>query len=382
VNLAVGLYSLVASVRHHRRLSEPATPSPRGGYRPAVCLIVPCCGDEEGLEENLIALTRQDYRPCNLVFAVEAANDPAVTVIERVRARAELEAELVVAGGAADRGQKVHNLLAALDRAAGAEVLAFADSDGRPDRGWLARLVSRLEPERVGAVTGYRFYLPAPGSPASLARSVWNAGVLTLLGEHGRNFAWGGSMAIRTDVFEKARVREAWQGALSDDYALTHAVRAAGYQIRFVPSCLVPSRGRVGWGELLSWCSRQMAITRVYWPGLWRIAGAAQLLHLGFLVAGTAAALAGDRVLASWVVLVLLLSVSSGWTRAYSVSRLAPAWREEIRPYRWAYGLWAPVASVLTAYCFARSALSRKIAWRGKRYEMRSPTETVVLGAG
>ena len=41
----------------------------------------------------------------------------------------------------------------------------------------------------------------------------------------------GCAMLVRREVFEEARVKDAWRGALSDDYALTHAVRRAGLRV-------------------------------------------------------------------------------------------------------------------------------------------------------
>ncbi len=390
INLAVALYSLWGSLRY-ARYARRATPGREGPYGPRVALIVPCCGAEEGLEANLAALAAQDYPELRLLFIVEDRNDPAVPVIERVRAQVSRSSVLIIAGSARTRGQKVHNLLAGVRQARGEEVLAFADSDGRPDRLWLARLVAVLNPSRpsrpsgpsrpgrIGVVTGYRFYLPEPASFASLLRSVWNAGVLTLLGDHDHNFAWGGSMALRRATFEEAGVAGAWQGALSDDYALTHAVRRAGYRIEFVPGCLVGSRGKTDLGELAAWCSRQMAITRVYWPNLWLLAGGTQVLYTSFLLAASLVAAAGSGWAAALVAVLLGLTILTGALRARAVQALAPQWKEAIHPHSWAYALLSPLAAVLTVYGFTRSALSTRIEWRGKRYQMRSPTETVVL---
>lgn len=383
-NLAVALYSLWAAFRY-LNYARRSCPRSERSYCPRVALLVPCCGAEEGLEANLAALAEQNYPDLRLIFIVESEKDPAVPVIERVLAQVSRPGSLLVAGRAWNRGQKVHNLLAGVDRARGEPVLAFADSDGRPDPDWLARLVASLDPSRpsgIGVTTGYRFYLPQPPSFASLLRSIWNASVLTLLGEHDHNFAWGGSMALRRAVFDEAGVARAWQGALSDDYALTHAVRCAGYRVDFVPGCLVASEGKVGLREVLAWCSRQMAVTRVYWPKLWLLAGGSQVLYTGFLLAGSLALAAGDGLATTLVVAVLGLSFLTGGLRARAVRRLAPQWSERLRPHGWAYAFFSPLAGLLTVYGFLRSALSRRIEWRGKRYEMRSPTETIVLDAG
>src|SRR5262249_19860200 len=149
-----------------------------------------------------------------VVFFTESENDPAHGAIARLlkqRRRLAPPTWMVVAGEARNQGQKVHNLLAALDTLNSighVEALVFADSDMRPSRSWLTELVAPLGDQRVGATTGYRWYLPSnegsnrAQSLASTLLSVWNASALALLGERS-GFAWGGSMAIRRENFDK-----------------------------------------------------------------------------------------------------------------------------------------------------------------------------------
>lgn len=359
VNLALALASLLSTTLA-RRIDDGS--SGAVASMPSVTLFVPCCGDEVGLVDNLSALLSQDYPRLTTCFVVESRNDGAVPTID------ELGGKIVLAGRSEKRGQKIHNLLRALEAAEPTDVWAFADSDGRPDSGWLRRLVAPLVNDRVGVSSTYRFYVPNPVSFTTLLRSVWNASVLSLLGEHHRNFAWGGGMAIRRDVFDRIGVAAAWSGALSDDYALTHAVRRAKLTVRFAPDCLVPSYGNVGFFELLSWVTRQIKITRVYWPSLFTAALAQQSLYVGFLLLGP---WAGGRMgLVVWVV-VLFLGVWTGAARA----RRYP-W---VRRYAWAYATMFPIASLLTLQAALRALVSRRIEWRGRVYEMRSPSETVII---
>jgi hypothetical protein len=237
----------------------------------------------------------------------------------------------------------------------------------------LRLLVAPLTRDGVGVASSYRFYLPEPATFSTLLRSVWNASVLTVLGEHDHNFAWGGAMAIRRDVFHRIGVPQAWSRALSDDYAMTHAVRRAGLRVEFVPSCLVGSRGAIGLRSLVSWCARQLAITRVYWPALFTVAAVTHLLYGAFLAI---ALVQGHFALTA---LVLLPGVVAGGLRAKAIAELAPRWRGTISRHLWAYALLVPVAGTLTLFGIARALVSRRIEWRGKLYEMHSPTETRIL---
>jgi cellulose synthase/poly-beta-1,6-N-acetylglucosamine synthase-like glycosyltransferase len=294
MNLAVSAYSLLSSIAYSRYIRRAPTQkwAPLNRH-PTVALFIPCCGAEEGLEANLRALFHQDYPKLELILTVEKESDTAVPVIRKIMESENRPSQLVVAGRATASSQKIHNLRVALTKTAGAQVLAFADSDIRPSPEWLTHLLAALDKKGVGVATGYRFYVPEPGNFATLLRSVWNAGVLTLLGDHDHNFAWGGSMALSSKVFREAGVERAWQGALSDDYALTHAVRKAGYKVEFEPCAIVASFGRTHLTEVLNWCHRQMSITRVYWRNLWRIAGGSQLLFIAFVFIAAATA-AGD----------------------------------------------------------------------------------------
>ena len=374
-NFAVGLFSIRSALgyRAYARRAARARSAGAPSQTPTVTLIVPCCGGEAGLEENLEALLAQDYPSFSVRFVVESAADGAVPVIERSLGRHPERGALVLAGPAQGRSQKVHNLLAALGSRSPAEVLVFADSDGRPERDWLKLLVAPLERAEVGVASSYRFYLPEPASFPTLLRSAWNAAVLTVLGDHNHNFAWGGAMAIRQEVFQRIGVAEAWKGALSDDYAITHAVRRAGLKVEFVPSCLVGSRGEVSLREVVSWCARQITITRVYWPALFAIAAATHLIYGAFL------ALALSQEAFVLMGIVLLPGLIGGGLRAAVIAELAPQWRETISRHLWAYFLLAPFAGVVTLLGVLRALWSRRVEWRGKSYEMRSPTETMIL---
>jgi hypothetical protein len=71
--------------------------------------------------------------------------------------------------------------------------------------------------------------------------------------------------------FQKLDMLERWRGTLSDDFALTRALRAAKLPIRFVPNCLTASMDNCSFAELLEFTTRQMKITRVYSAHLWKI---------------------------------------------------------------------------------------------------------------
>jgi ceramide glucosyltransferase len=365
----LGLLDGVRSVRHIR------TYRPKSGWRPRVVVFCPCKGTDLEFRANAASILNQSYPNLRVVFIVEAADDSAYRVLT------ELNATVLVAGIATDRGQKVHNLIHAVEHAAeNAEVFVFCDSDARYDRDWVLNLIAPLEEETVGVATGYRWYMAERGSLPTLFRSIWNASVVTALGSHSRNFAWGGSMALRRDVFERIHVRDAWDKAVSDDFAMTHAARAAGMRIVFVPSCLIPSHGSSTWMELLEFTTRQIIITRVYEPNLWRLAFLGQTIFnitfwWSFVLMWSKPAAA-----AVWIT-VYALSGIKAWIRLGAVATVLPS--GTLSKHYGSYILLAPLGSLLYEYNMLRSAFTRDIIWRQRRYSLISPQRTIVQpGAG
>lgn len=374
-------------------------------YTPRVSLLVPCKGNADaGLEENLRALLAQDYPDYEVLFIVAEASDPACGLLEKLarpnRAReAQGRARVVVAGRAEGRGEKVNNLLAGIAAArADSEVFVFADSDGRPQRDWLRRLVAYLADPEVGAASTFRWYVPT-GSFLSGLQSAWNAPAVTYMGEHkrpdgrplGRNFCWGGGTAIRRTTFEEIGARRYWAGAVSDDYQLTEALRAAGKPIVFVPQALVATREEPTWSQLWEWTTRQILITRVYSNRLWRWALAAHLFYCGTFLFGlvlavkyfalqSPAALAriGLAILAT-LAGIAALAVAKGAYRLAAVLLLLPEQREALRRTWWSLTLQAALVPWLLLANLLASATTHRLTWRGVTYELRSSSETIVL---
>src|SRR5205085_12632999 len=291
--------------------------------------------------------------------------------------------QVVVAGRAIDRGQKVHNLSVAIEHAdTESEIFAFVDSDALVAPHWLASIVAPLQDETVGATTGYRWFVPARNNLASHLRSVWNASIASALrGTEKSNFCWGGSMAISRRTFEQSKVLEHWRGALSDDFAMTRALREAGLPIKFVPLCLTPSYESCSFGELLEFTTRQLKITRVYAPNLWRIVLASNALFVAVFFGGLAlaAARAAAGLPFAWtlalVSVVFLLGVWKSFFRLRAVALVLEDYHAELRAGVWAHLLLWPLCAALFLYNALAAALSRRIVWRGIEYELKSPTE-------
>ena len=387
VQAAVSLRGGARYLSYFRRETAPARG--RTEFAPYASVIAPCRGLDQGLRANLAALFRQDYPAYEIIFVTDAASDPALAVAEEVRGEfaGRVASRVLVAGEAASGGQKVHNLRAAVGAAGPkSEVFVFVDSDARPREDWLRQLVAPLADERVGAATGYRWFIPVRGGFSSALRAVWNASIASALGEQSaRNFCWGGSTAIRRETFERAGVLAEWEGAASDDFAMTRALGRARLPIHFVPACLTASHEDCGFRELLEFTTRQLKITRVYAPHLWRVVLFSNLLFVLVFYGGIALAAARAALglpFAAPLALVLTL-YALGTLKAllrWRAVRLALAqFGAELRRDAPAHLLLWPLASALYLYNALAALFSRRIVWRGITYELKSPHETVII---
>ena len=339
-----------------------------------VAVLCPCKGTDPELKENIRSILAQDHPRFTAYFIVESEADPAYGLLQGIGAR------VLVAGPANECGQKVHNLRFGVRHAdPTADTFVFCDADARFPRQWLRQLTSPLDDDRVAVSSGYRWYVAPRFNLPTLLRSAWNASVVSMLGDHNRNFAWGGSMALRRETFDRIGVLDAWRGAVSDDYAVTRAARRAGGKIVFVPTCLIPSHGVCTFAELLEFTTRQIIITRVYNPRLWRIAFLSQtMFNITFL--WLTAAVVSHRP--------LLLEAALLWTAIYTLASVKSAVRlsavrsvihdPSLFRYGWFYILSSPIVALLYQYNMVRSALTTDIEWRQIHYTLISPNETRV----
>jgi ceramide glucosyltransferase len=389
LQIALGAYSLWDGYQWFRMVRRRLA-SHAGFYAPVAAVICPCKGAEPGLEDNLAALTRFEYPNYEIYFSLATSLDPALKIIERVKAATQRPVHIVIAGPPDNCSEKVCNLRRAVEAVpANFDAIVFTDSDVRLPRAWLSKLVAPLEDPRIGATTAYRWIIPsrgagADGFPSALA-SAWNAAVATLLGRPRDNFCWGGGTAIRRKTFDEVSVLEAWQGAASDDFALTRALEQAGKPIVFCPECLAPTLHPWTASSLLEFTNRQILIARVYSPRRWLLGAAAHLsysLTLAYAAIVIFTAMIGGDPwinLALMALVIPLLAAMKGALRTIAAGELLPDWKAQLDEWNWVWTALAPVAPFLFAWNFICSLATRKIRWRGIRYELVSPSVTRIL---
>lgn len=391
----VALWGGVRFLRYVRTAVERAGElfGPGGGllYQPRVAIILPCCGVDEKLAQTVRALADLSYDDYEIIFTFESDQDPAYEPIGRWTADWERpQGRRVIAGLAEARGQKIHNLLAAIGEvSADREVLVFLDSDVVPHRGWLGHLVAPLRDEAVGAATGYRWYA-ATGGIAAGVRCAWNAATVSLLDDERRNFCWGGSTAMRRRDFETFDVARYWDHALSDDLQLTRAIRDAGRLIRFVPQAMVSSPDQTTLMDFWRFARRQVIITRICGREVWRsgFVLCANMIAGGVAVATLFAAglfgWFGSRAsmyaaLGGWIVIIVLAG-GKALLRQFALRLVLKPPELTWRDMWWdVFGTLFLAGPVHLNLIFS-TLWTRRIVWRRTEYELVSAEETRVLG--
>jgi cellulose synthase/poly-beta-1,6-N-acetylglucosamine synthase-like glycosyltransferase len=366
--LALSFAGLAAQVRRSRYIRREL--ARRTSWTPPATLIVPVKGEDEGLRENLAALATLDYPDYELIVAARCAADIPSGVLPA-------HVKVVLGGEDGPAGEKVQNLRAAVSVARKRSVIfAFADSDGRPERGWLRALAAPLEDHAVGAATGYRWFTPAPATFWSLIASVWNSAACGLLGPGDNAFAWGGAMAVRRETFFQARVLDYWKETVSDDYALSAAIHAARLSIAYAPGALTPSFDRHRCAPFFRWIRRQMIITRVYNPRLWWTGFIAHIIYCAAIAASVAACCAGYWPAAIALAAQLGCGMLLSGERARLARRALPGSTAWFQRQGWSHTLLVPIATWVWLASFVSSATSVVIEWRGRIYRLRPADPT------
>ena len=277
-------------------------------------------------------------------------------------------ANYVVSGIARNCGQKNHNLLRAIAREGGrSEVYVFCDSDVKPDRWWLRKLISPLADEDTPVATGFRWLAPSRGYLGELLHAMLNAYLITLIANRNFKGVWGGSMAIRREAFEKLGVAERWRETVVDDMSLSQLLVENRVDRVYVPSCLAVSHEAIpSVRGTIDWFVRQIAYIRYYLKSFWVVALIAHSLNLLIILSSPILLIVGAfyRPLLwgglagfSFTVLMMLNSLlikstgRGGW-----------------RSLPWFF--FSPLVWSIGAFCLWRTTFLRSLVWRDTIYHM------------
>ena len=220
-----------------------SAPSPRADStpgRPRLSILKPLKGLDDGLEENLASFAALRGIEYEVVLSVADPADPALSVVERVRAR-HPDAPLVLVVGGAPEGRignpKVERLVAAA-RVARGDLFLVSDSNVRVAPDAVADTVALLDDPSVGCVSN----LFVGAGARDLGAVVESLHLLTFVVPGNVLAAWRGipcvvgkSMALPRSVHDAIGGFAAFGDVLAEDQAIGLAVKEAGFRVLLSP---------------------------------------------------------------------------------------------------------------------------------------------------
>jgi ceramide glucosyltransferase len=359
-------YQLLAGACVGRFRGPPAPPA----EHPPVTILKPLHGAEPGLAAALESFVGQAYAgEVQIVLGVQDEADPAVQVVEALRARHPDRAIVLVSSpGARGANRKVSNLINMLG-AARHNLLVMADSDIAVTPDYLGRVVAALgepdvgEPDKdepgVGVVTcpyhgraaaGFWSRLTALGISHQFLPSVAVGVTLRMASP-----CMGSTIALRRETLARIGGFEAFADELADDYALGAAVRGLGLRSVVAPVLVAHDCAETSLRGLIAH-ERRWAITirRLDPAGFFgsAVTHALPLGLLGVLLTGAAAP-------------ALAALAAAVACRFWSMARVDALIGAEDGGWRL-----APVRDILSFAIFLSAFFGRAVEWRGARFSV------------
>ena len=322
-------------------------------------LLKPLHGDEPRLEQALATACDQDYPALRIVCGVQDPADPAIAVVERLRARFPArDITLVVDAKAPGRNPKIANLinmLAAVPPPSPGAVVVIADSDIHAAPDWLRRVVAALASPGTGLVTTLYTGLAAhPGWVSRLGCTAITHNFLPgalLARAMGRQDCLGATMALRAETLADIGGLPALADHLADDNELGRLVRARGLAVALAATVPATTVAEARLSDLLSHELRWARTIRALVPAGFALSAlqypiAWALLALAVTWQGWAAAL----VLLAWA------------TRALAARGIDRALGRAATPAP--LGL-LPLRDLLSLALVVTAHFGRRVRWRG-----------------
>ncbi|EAY69286.1 Glycosyltransferase [Burkholderia dolosa AU0158] len=345
--LAAAGYALVAAFAPRPRTPRTAA---RDGFAP-VSVLKPLCGAEPHLYENLATFCAQRHPRYEVLFGVASAADPAVAVVERLRADyPACDITLVVDARVHGKNLKVSNLI---NLAAAREVRPHRDRRQR-HRG-AARLSGaghRAACRRIGrcnqsaCITHAASHSPRTRIGAQFV-DAWFAPSVRIahLGQSSR-FGFGATLALTRDTLERIGGLVVLKDELADDFWLAELPRRLGRrtvlsEVEVATDVIEPSFGPL-WDRETRWLRTirslnpgGFAFLFITFTAPWLATGAALAWRLNGTAAGTAA---GVAVAAGAFGRIVLHARGARSWRAYWLDLPLVAVRDTLLALKWARG--------------------------------------------
>jgi ceramide glucosyltransferase len=326
-------------------------------FPPPLSVLKPLSGAEDDLYSNLRTFFEQDYPDFEILFAVRVASDPAVAVVERLRAEfPQVAVRLILTGEPPYANAKVFSL----DRmmaVARHDLLVMSDSDIRVTPDFLRVIAAEFQDPRVGLSTCPYRAVPGRGIWAVLEAIGMNTqflgGVLTARMLEGMRFALGPTITARRQVLTEMGGFDRLKDYLAEDFVMGKFAVENGHSVILSSYVIEHHIGGGSWRKNLTHRLRWVRSTRRSRPAGY--IGEMFTMPLPWVLA---------MIAVWWPGAVILLSLRS-------VSVLACAdWvlHDRLTVQRWYL---VPVQDLLAFAIWLAGFFGNSIQWRGRNYHLK-----------
>lgn len=333
-------------------------------YTPTAVVIIPCKQETIDFKKNIQSFLKLNYTFYRIVFVVDSKKDSVYTILHNETVNKK-NVDIICTKPLPQCSGKVAALLTAIQSCEDVEILVFADSDIKVEKNWLRDIILPLQDKKIGASTGYRWYVPTTLKTTLI--SAWNMIPIVFMFYSSLSFTWGGSTAIRKKVFQQLQIKKKWNTAFSDDLVLTNALKKAGYRIYFQPTCIMKSPPEQNLQKFLMWGARQYTWVRWYNPLFWvgsfiGFVGLQIIIILGVLLG-----LTNSVVTLVLISSIIILEMFIGLTGIIVLSKTM-IFKQNNFSSKCRYFLLSPLVFIMIAITISKSLFTQKISWAGKMY--------------
>lgn len=345
------------SASRHFRSPTPKVPD---DALPAVSILKPLKGVDEGLLDNLESFFKIDYPSFEIIFSVSDPQEAALQVLlPLLKKYPQVKAHLLYSSKSVGPNPKINNLLCAYEKAQ-SDIVLISDSNIRVEPSYLRRLIPDLQ-SSVGIITAVVAGTEPAGVGGYLEASYLNtffARWMFLTRDLGFESVVGKSMLFRKSTAERFGGLKTLGCYIAEDYMAGHAMKKLDLKVDLMRS---PIRQYLGNYSFESFWNRHLRWGRIRKS----IAPLAFLIEPFFLstVSGALGAFSLNRLVG--------LSFPVLWLTHLTIWCLVDIYLNQLMDrFSWkSVGAWW-VRELLAFPLWLGILCGNKVHWRGRDYEL------------
>lgn len=370
------VYVALFESRTKWQLAQP----PVERFEPKTALILCLRGADPSLQRCLDSIAKQNFRDFQLHVVLDDVSDPALAVVKKFQESTDLSISIhLIQERLESCSLKCSAIITAVkaiksDR----EVIALIDADAIVTPNWLATLVQPLVNPEVGVSTGNRWFrIPETHRLGAAVRGVWNAAAVVQMYLY--EIPWGGSLAFRREVIDKANLLEHWSQGFCEDTMLTRILHREGYRVARPAELIVVNDESTTVRGAFRWIQRQLLTVRLHhprWALVWLHGLATGLPLLGICLAVLFFLLGANYAATMTIVALVLYQIAGVFTLKAIVDAHQPLLERgnQFKPFGnevLYYLIAMPLTQFIHFFAVIFVTFARRVHWRKIEYSIR-----------